>query len=187
MKTLSTLILSEAQTTRVVSTVTQTTTGPVTTTEEVKTTTVTTPAGEELTTVTTSVPLVSTTPSYCLEPMDDLEGLEVELSTDGKSSIDETTRTWKVPVPITEDMDNKPKLCAQFSKVSAVNGIRLANVADTLGFVPVEKVEISFIVSYRRPGADEFIEVPEEETDQRVSCKFVSQVRLVWFYTRDFP
>ena len=152
-----------------VSTVTESTTGAVTTTEEVKTTTVTTAAREELTTVTTSLPLVSTTPGYCLEPMDEEAGLEVEQAAVGKSSFDETSRTWKVPAPITEDREKTPKLVTEFSKVSVVRGIRLTNVADALGVVPTETVVMSLAVSYRSPGEDEFLEVPEEKTGQAVS------------------
>ena len=156
-----------------VSTVTETTTGAVSTTEEVKTTTVTTPAAEELTTVTKSVPLVSTTPGYCLQPMDEAAGLQVQQAADGKSSIDKITGTWNVPAPITQDTDRAPKLATDFSKPSVVNGIRLTNVADAAGVVPLQQAVLSFIVSYRSPGDDRYVQVQDQATGKTVSSGFL--------------
>ena len=170
MSNLSSFILSETQTTRVVSTVTESTTGAVTTTEEVKTTTVTTAAGEELTTVSTSTPVVSTTPGYCLEPMEEQDGLQVDQSTEGKASIDETLGIWNVPAPVTENRKKTPKLLTNLSKRSVVRGIRLTNVANADGVPPLEPLVLKFISSYKSPGDEEFIEVTEQTTNQPVSC-----------------
>ncbi len=172
MRFYDTFLSLETETTTVVSTVTESTTGAVTTTEEMKTTIVTTAAGEELTNVSTSASLVSTTPGYCLEPVDEQAGLEVEQATEGKSSIDETTGAWKVRAPKKKDTEKTPKLLTQFSKPTVVTGIRLTNVANAGGVAPGKKVVLSLIIAFKSPGDEEFIEVREERTGQPVSCFF---------------
>ena len=93
-----------------------------------------------------------------------------EQVTEGKSSMDETTGTWKVAAPISEDRDETPKLVSVFSSRSVVKGIRLTSVADSLGVVPSEPAVVSLVVSSKGPGEEEFTEVEMEETGRAVSC-----------------
>ena len=92
-----------------------------------------------------------------------------EQVTEGKSSLDETTGTWKVPGPISEQRDETPKLVSVFSRRSVVKGIRLTSVADSLGVVPSEPAAVSLVVSSKGFGEEEFTEVEMEETGQAVS------------------
>ncbi|XP_033639593.1 uncharacterized protein LOC117300041 isoform X3 [Asterias rubens] len=158
---------TEVSETTLVSTVTKVTTGPSFTTEEVKTTTITTPAGERLTT-TTSLPLVSTTPGYCLEPMDEEEGLEASRTADGNSSFDVLTGLWTVATPVTDNRKTTPKLLSEYTRPSVVKGISLKYVTDIAEGLPKEPLEVSFILSSRGPGDEKFTEVADPKTKEAV-------------------
>lgn len=106
---------------------------------------------------------------YCLEPMDEEEGLEASRTADGNSSFDVLTGLWTVATPVTDNRKTTPKLLSEYTRPSVVKGIRLKYVTDIVEGLPKEPLEVSFILSSRGPGDEKFTEVADPKTKEAVS------------------
>ena len=118
---------------------------------------------------------------YCLEPMDEEEGLEASRTTEGNSSLDSVTGLWVVSTPVTDNRKKTPKLLSEYTKPSVVKGIRLKYVTDIVKGLPLGPLEVRFILSSRGPGDKDFTEVADPKTKEVVSSfeMFLNQLYVI--------
>lgn len=112
--------------------------------------------------------------------MDEEEGLEASRTTEGNSSIDGVTGLWTVKTPVSDNRNSTPKLLFDYTKPSVVKGIRLKYVTDIVKGSTSVPVEVTFIVSSKGPGDEEFTEVVDPKTEQAVSPFQSFSFKLTW-------
>ncbi|XP_038045127.1 mucin-3A-like [Patiria miniata] len=151
-----------------------------------KVTTVTTPTttvSEETTSSRTTTSQMSTTPGYCLEPMDGEKGLEPEVKAAGDLTIDSQTSyltITQLPIdPSSSDIPSVELLFRQPIKVTAVvlasrspqatsapTGQPAASTTTSRTAAGERLTEVTLTLSTKKPDDDEFTTLVDDNTNQ---------------------